>query len=430
MNETPSVPRASSTARSPLSRRAALQLSGAALGAIAGERFARSVAAQESTPMAANEATLPPFSAADQLALDAIVQRQVAAQRIPGAVAGVWAAGRGGWTHTLGSGDLQTAAPIGSDDHFRIASVTKTFVATVALQLVDEGKLRLDDTLDPYVPGIPNGDRITIRQVLGMTAGIFNYIDDPAFDKEYTSNPLMAFDARQVVEIIKQHPSDFPPGAQLRYSDSNYILLGFIIEQMTGGTAAEAIAARIIAPLGLTNTSFPDTPKMPEPFARGYAAAPNSSLLRDVTFGNPNVAWTAGAMLSTLEDLRVWAKALADGTLLKPETQRERLQMNDLPSAPGFSVGYGLGIMDLNGFYGHTGAIFGYSTWILHSSAEDGTIVVLTNRGETQTEFAGAIAVDLGHLVFPARFPRPAGAPTPAAPPPRSSIWRLATGRS
>jgi D-alanyl-D-alanine carboxypeptidase len=418
MHETPSVPRASAAVRSLLSRRAAWQLSGMALGAIAGQRFAESIAAQEGTPTAANEATLPSFSAADQLALEGIVQRQVAAQRVPGAVAGVWAAGKGVWTSSLGIGDLQTAAPIGSDDHFRIASVTKTFVATVALQLIDEGKLRLDDNLARFVPGIPNGDHITIRQVLGMTAGIFNYVDDPAFVKEYTTNPLMTFDPRQVVAIIAQHPPDFPPGAQLRYSDSNYILVGLIIEQITGGTAAEVIAARIIAPLGLTSTSFPDTPQMPVPFARGYAAAPDSLALRDVTFSNPNVAWTAGAMLSTLEDLRVWAKALADGTLLKPETQRERLQVNALPSSPGFSVGYGLGIMEVNGFYGHTGAIFGYSTWILHSPAEDGTIVVLANRGETQTEFGGAMAADLGHLVFPTSFPRPAGSRPPATPTP------------
>lgn len=133
------------------------------------------------------------FSLAEQLALGEIVQNLLGAQRVPGGVVGLWVAGKGEWVHAAGIGDLRTAAPIAEDDRFRIASVTKTFVATAILQQVDAGNLALDDTLEPFVPGIANGDRITIRQLLGMTAGIFNWINDPAFEAAYTADPLLDF---------------------------------------------------------------------------------------------------------------------------------------------------------------------------------------------------------------------------------------------
>lgn len=189
-----------------------------------------------------------------------------------------------------------------------------------------------------------------------------------------------------------------------------------ILEQVTGRSAREVIASEILAPLGMGETSYPDTPEMPEPYAHGDAADPSSPNLREITRGNPVVPGAAGAMVSTLGDLRLWARALGEGTLLSAETQRERLRTTPVSEVPGFRVGYGLGIMDVNGFYGHTGAIFGYSTWLLHSPARDATLVVLANRGETETEFAGKIAADILHLVFPDAFPRAAAAPATPSP--------------
>lgn len=386
--------------------------------ALASHNLTGAVAANSGTPAAADAAGFPPFSSEEQLALQAIVAEGLARQRVPGVVAGVWSPQRGAWTYALGIGDLQTAAPMRIDDHFRIASVTKTFVATVILQLVDEGQLSLDDTLQPFVAGIPNGESITIRQLLGMTAGIFNYVNDPAFEDAYTRDPLMSFTPENAVEIVRQHKPNFAPGEQLLYSDTNYILLGLIMEHVTGRTAVELITTRILEPLGLTNTSFPDTPDMPQPFPNGYAASPGSANLRDLTASNPTVAWTAGAMISTLEDLRVWARALADGTLLSPATQQARLQTETLGQRQGFDIGYGLGIVEINGFYGHNGAIFGYSTWMLYSPELNATLVVLANRGETETEFAGTIALDIAHLSFPDNFPLAPGTPASATPTP------------
>jgi D-alanyl-D-alanine carboxypeptidase len=276
--------------------------------------------------------------------------------------------------------------------------------------LVDAGQLTLGDHLESYVPGIPNGDQITIEQLLGMTAGIYNYVEDPAFESAYSADPLLPFTPDDALAIISQHPPDFAPGERLNYSDSNYVLLGLIIEQLTGQSVGEAITAGVIEPLGLAGTSYPTTPEMPDPYTRGYASDPERSGLRDVTRSDPAVAGPAGAMISTLADLRIWTTALAEGSLLSPEMQRERLRWIHVPGRD-FDLGYGLGIMELNGFMGHNGSIFGYSTWMMHLPDDDATIVVLTNRAETQTETARGIFLDIVTFLFPERFPRPAATP-------------------
>jgi D-alanyl-D-alanine carboxypeptidase len=306
-------------------------------------------------------------------------------------VAGVAIPGRGSWVYAQGIADLRTAAPIATDDHFRIASVSKTFTATVILQLVDEGKLALDDTLEPYVPGIPNGSEITIRQVLQMTAGIFDYSLDEQVVVDYDRDPTILITPEDVVAIVERHGPDFAPGASLSYSDTNYFLLGLVIEQVTGMGAVQALQEYVFTPLGLTETSLPAAPEMPAPFARGYiATSATDDALRDVTLSNPLTAWT----------------------------QRERLRFEPVPGGSRLPVGYGLGIMDVAGFVGHNGAIYGYSTWVLYDPESQGSLVVLANRGELTTEYAAAIAVDIIELLFPGRIEAALAAPTPGTPGP------------
>ena len=375
--------------------------------------------AQSSTPAASATATLSPFPPDEHLALDQIVASRVGGQMVPGAVAGVAIPGRGSWVSAQGIADLRNAAPIRVEDHFRIASVSKTFTATVILQLVDDGTLSLDDTLEPYVSGIPNGSAITIRQVLQMTAGIFDYSLDEQVVADYDRDPTILITPEDVIAIVARHGPDFAPGASLSYSDTNYVLLGLVIEQVTGMGAVQTLQESVFTPLGLTETSLPDTPEMPAPFARGYiATSATDDALRDVTLSNPLTAWTAGGIVSTLADLLVWAEALGAGTLLTPETQRERLRFEPLPGGSRLPVGYGLGIMDVAGFVGHNGAIYGYSTWVLYDPESQGSLVVLANRGELTTEYAAAIAVDIIELLYPGRIEAALAAPTPGTPVP------------
>ena len=334
--------------------------------------------------------TTSELSIADQLTLNTIVQRGMAEQCVPGVIAGVWV-GNANWTTTQGIANLRTAEPMMLDGHIRIASVSKTFVATVLLQLIAEGKATLEDFLEQYVPGVPNGDRITLRHLLGMTGGIFNFVNDPEFEPAYTNDPLIPFSREFFLELLRRNPPKFAPGQGVEYSDSNYFLLGMVIEAITGRSAAQEINERIVQPLGLTGTSLPDSPAMPDPAPRGYAASSGSKELRDLTESSADVPWTAGAMISTLDDLRVWSRALATGELLTPEMQRERLGVSMLELGMDRTFGYGLGIMEWQGWLGHAGAIFGYSTWMLHHPEKEATVIVLANRGETEQEFASAI---------------------------------------
>jgi D-alanyl-D-alanine carboxypeptidase len=383
----------------PLTRRTMLGITGAALaGAALGNGANHIAAAQDASPVDAAA-----FPLDEQAALEAIVATSLADTGTPGALAGIWYPGRGDWVHAAGFRDLKMQSPAAIDDHVRIASITKTFVATVILQLVDEGALGLDDSLESHLAGVPNGDGITIRQVLGMSAGIFDFIHDPVIAEDYVADPLLPFTPDDALAIIRASTPDFAPGERVQYSNSNYVLLGFILEQLTGQPAETAIAERILEPLGMTNTSFPVTAEMPEPYLPGYADAADGGPLRDVTLSNPAIPWTSGAMISTLADLRIWARALAIGTLLTPESQAARLQWGTIATGP-LQVAYGLGILQINGLVGHNGGIFGYSSWMMHATDEDATIVVVTNRSGTEGGTADPIVIQLVSRLFPDRF--------------------------
>jgi D-alanyl-D-alanine carboxypeptidase len=237
-----------------------------------------------------------------------------------------------------------------------------------------------------------------------MTAGIYSYIHDPVIAVDYDRDPLLPFTPQQAVEIVRAHgEADFPPGTRSQYSDTNYILLGLIIELVTGRSVAAEITERIIVPLGLTQTSFAATPEMPHPYAHGYAADHVGAPLRDVTRSNPDVAWAAGAMISTMDDLRVWVDALVAGSLLSPTLQAERLAIEEWRSEP-FHVGYGLGILEIGGLLGHNGGIMGFGSWMMHEPETGAALVVVTNLGSTTGGVASAIIfAKIADLLFPDR---------------------------
>lgn len=359
------------------------------------------VEAQEATP--ANEDNMA-FSPETRVALTDIVLSTLAETYTPGAIVGIWYPGQGNWMLAAGIGDLETAAPMRLEDHFRIASITKTFVATVVLQLVEAGALSLDDRLGQFISGIPNGDQITMRQLLNMSAGIYNFIYDPVIAVDYDRDPLLAFTSEQAIEIVRTHgQADLPPGERSTYSDTNYILLGEIIELVTGRSVIEEIAERTLQPLGLTQTSFATTPEMPEPYAHGYAADAPGAPARDVTRSNPDIPWAAGAMISTLGDLKIWLDALVGGALLSPELQAERLTLMPWSTEP-LTSGYGLGLYELGGLLGHNGGILGYSSCMMQDPESRATIILFDNMGTTEGDKAsGLIFAKIADLLFPGR---------------------------
>lgn len=345
------------------------------------------------------------FPDADRAALTAIVEKAMDDKRLPGLNVGIWIPGRGTLVQSFGIGDLETGAPMDLADHVRIASITKSFTATAILQLVDQGKLSLDDKLAEFIDGIPNGERITIRHLLNMTSGIYDFPADPQFMEAITADPLMAFGPDDVIAILRRNKPNFEPGAEVVYCDTNFILLGVILEKVSGRKAADIVAEDFIAPLKLTGTSFPDTPAMPEPYAHGYYAGEDvKGPFEDFTESNPNLPWTAGAMVSTLEDLRVWVKVLATGTELSPATQRERLTFRPFTTG-NEGASYGLGILNYSGFLGHYGMIFGYTTAIFHLPEADATFVISANQSTNFSMAATGIFLELARYLYPDRFP-------------------------
>ena len=332
-----------------------------------------------------------------------VVRNDMTDTRLPGVGVGVWQPGRGNWVGAFGIGNRVTGRRARITDHVRIASITKTFTATAILQLVDDGRLSLDHHLSDYVPGVPNGEVITIRQMLNMTSGIYDYTNDDAFVESFYSDPRAPFTPEQFFAILARHAPSFAPGAGAEYSDSNYYLLGLILENVTGHPARRAITRQIIRPLGLTNTSYPTGQSLPKPVARGYFGSLNlTDPLSDATLINPALASTAGAMQSTLGDLRKWAKALATGRLLSPALQAQRLQTVPFPN-PGspVDISYGLGIFKLDDLIGHNGAVIGYSTAMFYLPSKKATIVVWGNNSTNVTTSTTTIAFDLAEILFP-----------------------------
>ncbi|WP_406454690.1 beta-lactamase family protein [Streptomyces sp. NBC_00876] len=270
-----------------------------------------------------------------------------------------------------GVSNVGSQAPMDGDSSFRIGSMTKPFVATVMLQLVGEHRVELDAPVERYLPGIVRGHGndgrvITVRQLLQHTSGLPDYLGS-LNPQDVLKDPLAHYDARALVDIALANPPVFEkPGTEWSYSNTNYLLAGMIIEKVTGRTYGEEIQRRIIAPLGLHETSVPgDASAIPGPHPRGYARPGADAPLLDVTAINPSVAGAAGGMISSGTDMNRFLDALVRGELLRPAQLRQ--MMTTRPTGDPHGRAYGLGLesrrLPCGGrVWGHTGDVFGYET--------------------------------------------------------------------
>lgn len=322
----------------------------------------------------------------------------------PGVVVGVWVPGQGSYVRALGTSDLATGTPMSLKDHFRIASITKSFVATAILRLVDQHKLSLDARLASFIPGIPNGNQITIAQLLGMTSGVYDYVNDVRLVRAQTRNPLRRFTLSDLVAITRRHKPMFAPGANAVYDNGGYYLLGAIAAKASGEPLGRLIKTEILDPLRMTHTSFPSTPAMPRPFSHGYIPDPNFPL-RDITRSNPAFAGGAGAMISTLADLKIWAKALATGSLLSPAMRAAQRQTHVLSKSRTVTLSYGLGLTEVNGLLGHDGAIDGYGSAMFYLPSRRATIIMLGNNNDFGSPVPLIPTVAIAAYLFPEQFP-------------------------
>ncbi|MEV0557991.1 serine hydrolase domain-containing protein [Streptomyces sp. NPDC050597] len=310
---------------------------------------------------------------------------------------------RGSRYATAGVADKTTGAAARSGDRFRMASASKTFVATVVLQLVGEGRLSLDDTVEHLLPGVVSGNgndgsRITVRQLLQHTSGLFNYTADfPSLTsvEAYQAGRYTTWTPEQLVGIAMRHAPDFEPGAKWSYSNTNYILAGMIIEKVTGHSWEQQVTKRIIRPLGLRDTSAPTTDtRIPGRHLHGYSDFGKTGPTIDTTAFNPSAGGAAGAMIGTTADLTRFYQALLGGKLLRSaqlaemKTTVRAAEMD--PVWPG--ARYGLGLMEIpltcgGVYYSHGGDLPGYTT--RDGVSPDGRrAVVLNATGDGATDLS------------------------------------------
>ncbi|MFF8653541.1 serine hydrolase domain-containing protein [Streptomyces huasconensis] len=296
-----------------------------------------------------------------QQGLDTLVR----ADGMPGALASVTDREGRDRTYTAGVGDLATGAPVPRDGQVRIGSNTKTFTAVVMLQLVAEGKVALDASVDTYLPGLVRGERIdgrriTVRHLLQQTSGLPNYT-------EYDIQPRY-YDPHELLDIALRHKGHFAPGKKWEYSNTNYVLAGLIIEKVTRRTVAEEIDRRVIRRLGLRHTYFP-APRdatIREPHPKGYYQDAPGTPPTEITEIDPSWAWSAGQLISTNSDLNRFFAALLGGRLL-PAAQLAEMRTTVRAPQFGDGVRYGLGIISRplscgGRSWGHGGSIPGYET--------------------------------------------------------------------
>jgi len=270
-------------------------------------------------------------------------------------------------TYTAGVGDLTTGSEVPRDGQVRIGSNTKTFTAVVVLQLVAEGKIGLDSSVDTYLPGLVRGKaidgrRITVRQLLQHTSGLPEYgihFDDGEIRNRY-------FEPRELLDTALRHKADAAPGKKWGYSNTNYVLAGLIVQKVTGRPLAEEMDRRIIKRIGLRHTYFPTPGEMTirEPHPQGYHRSAAGAPLRDFTEMDPSAGWAAGQLISTNSDLNRFFTALLAGRLL-PAPQLADMRTTVPAGTSGLRYGLGLTSRPLpcgGVYWGHGGDIAGYET--------------------------------------------------------------------
>jgi D-alanyl-D-alanine carboxypeptidase len=336
------------------------------------------------------------------------VKHEMHRQALPGAIVGVQRRGRAPWVVARGVANLQTQRRMRPDSHVRIGSVTKSFVTTALLRLAQEGRLSLDDPISSYVAGIPNGEAITLRQLANMTSGIADLFANQEFTIDYLTGETFTPD--RLVELGVAVPPVFAPGTGWSYSNTNTVLLGLVIERVTGEPLATALQQRIFGPLRMRNSSLPSEPRLPKPFPYGYTHQTLNQRLGDATFNTPTATWAAGGMVSTVRDLLRAAPMLGTGRpLLNPATQRVREQW--VPFPPNSPIQqYGIGVFNFNGWIGHNGGIPGYTAIDWYLPKKKLSLVVSVNSdihiGPRRDDYAYEPASDIAHALTRILSPR------------------------
>jgi D-alanyl-D-alanine carboxypeptidase len=313
------------------------------------------------------------------------LQRLVAAEGgPPGAIATMYRNGRLTVLRAGRSNVKRPGAPKPSD-HMRIASVAKAFNGAVALHLVDEGRLGLDDTIGQRLSGMPAAwSAVTVRQMLNHTSGLPDYTQSKGFAEQAKKDPRGFVSPQKIIGWVRSEPLEFAPGSDYEYSNTDNIFVGLIVEAVTGSTYAENLDGIVFGPAGLAQTSFPTKPALPKPFIHGYAVEVGEPPTDVSTFLSPSGAWASGAIVSTPRDLNAFIRADLGLGFFSRAQQEE--QMRFVPGGKSSPPGPGQNSAGLALFryktkcgtvYGHTGNFPGYVQFA--AATADGSRAVTTS---------------------------------------------------
>jgi CubicO group peptidase (beta-lactamase class C family) len=342
---------------------------------------------------AVSAAPVPDAAIAGQV--QAALERAVAADG-PGAVVLVAKGDTVLFRGARGQAQIELGVPLAADQVFRIASITKIFTAATVLKLAEQGRLSIDDKLGKYLPDFPGADRIALRQLLNHTAGVSDNAKpaQPGFLRRDVDT------ATQVAEIAKRAP-DFEPGTRWSYSNAGYILLGAVIEKVTGQRWHEAMRTLLLEPAGMTAIRYGDNAALIPGRVAGYTTDNPAHRVENASFISSSVPAAAGGLVGTADDLVRWMRALANGRVISPHSFRE--MSTPAPSLPGMSptrrYGLGLYLWRVRGsdMLGHTGQINGFASAVGYLPKQGITVVVLANDDEfdarTMARRLAAIAI-------------------------------------
>jgi D-alanyl-D-alanine carboxypeptidase len=378
----------------------------------------------------------------DPAALQATVDATVKELMIPGAIV-VLRTPQGDFTTVSGTTLRGAESPPSADTYFRIASNTKTMTAAVIVLLAQEGKLQFTDPVSRYVPDVPNGENITIAELLMMRSGLYNYTSAPELSAALDADPTKVWTPQEVLAIAFRHPPDFPPGTDYAYCNTNYALLGLVAEKIDGKPLATIFQDRLFAPQGLHQIMLPpsDSNSIPDPYSHGYMyggsafalldipyppdmqAAARAGTLQPTDYTNQNTSYAsaAGGAVATANDLATWIRALVEGRVFNADYQRQWLdsvQPEDPTKPDGQQYGYGISQQRFGpnaSMYYHGGELPGFNSFIGYDPANEVTLVIWTNLtvsldGE---HTANVLLLKVLDQVYPGLSLAPPAAPTP-----------------
>ena len=342
----------------------------------------------------------------DPTAFQAVVDAAAKELMVPGAMV-VLRTPQGIFDAAVGTTKLGAQTAPDAITHFRIASNTKTMTAALIVLLAQDGKLQFSDPVSAYVPDVPNGENITIAELLKMRSGLFNYTAAPELSAALDADPAKVFTPQEVLAIAFRQPPQFPPDASYEYNNTNYALLGLIAEKVGGRPLAQQFQDRLFGPLGLEQTSLPaaDDTAIPAPYSHGYMyggtfyaladdpypadiqSGARDGTLQPIDYTNQNSSYAnaAGGVISTADNLATWMRALVSGKVFNADYQQQwltSLQPEDPNRPDGQQYGYGISYQRFGpnaAMYYHGGEAPGFNSFMGYDPDNGVTLVVWTN---------------------------------------------------